>query len=117
MALSSSFFGSTFNKLVSLTVVFGAVLNLDFSAKSGFEVTVGATAGEEDVSAILDFTFSSLDGAEASDVSASDSSDATLLFFLIHLVDGLPGQAEALLQHGPSSSAQAQRRAADFCCS
>jgi hypothetical protein len=37
-----SLFGSTFSRLVSLTVVFGASLNFDFSAKSGLDESIGA---------------------------------------------------------------------------
>jgi hypothetical protein len=51
---SSSFFGSTFNKLVSLTVVFGADLNFDFSAKSGR--AIGITAGLDSTGASAFFS-------------------------------------------------------------
>jgi len=48
--------------LVSLTVVFGADLNLDFSEKSGFELMIGGAEGE-DVFSFAGAAFSSTEGA------------------------------------------------------
>ena len=105
--------------MVSLTVVFGADLNLDFSEKSGFEAMMGGTEGEEVFSfgAVAFSSTEGMDGVETTRVSTSASSDVTLLFFLIHPAEGSTGRAGVQRLHGPSSSRQVQPTSAGSCCS
>jgi hypothetical protein len=87
-------------------------LNLDFSEKSGRAVGATAGVGSAGVTILV-----SIVASGAGEVSASGSSDVTLLFFLTHPVDDSPDRVEEQLQHVPSSSAQAQQRDVDSCCS
>lgn len=83
MVATTSFFGSTFKRSVSFTVVRGADLNFDFSAKSGFEVTGGiAETGGVSVEVFSVVLTSGEDTAPLS-ASSADVSASTLIFFLI----------------------------------
>jgi len=99
--------------LVSLTVVFGADLNLDFSEKSGRVLgDTAAGVGSAGVTALV-----SMDASGTAEVSASGPSDVMLLFFLTHPVDSSPDRVEEQLQHVQSSLMQVQQIGVDFCYS